>query len=145
MLRIQTVSQGANDGRVEGTVARKNLGQHIGSNFDPRGKGVGEPGILEVIKIELMAHYFLYSGTHKGEGKTRAKERTMLQYRRHGAVLWVAGPAAQEKDTGACTEPLLLAHLSSEICAEGWTVSFACTPVCACTCLCGYACECACG
>lgn len=75
MLRIQTVSQGANDGRVEGTVARKNLDQHVGSNFDPRGEGVGEPGILEVIKIELMAHYFLYSGTHKGEGKIWAKEK----------------------------------------------------------------------
>lgn len=114
-------------------MARKNLDQHVGSNFDLRGKGVGEPGILEVVKIELMAHYFLYSGTHKGEGKTWAKKRTMLECRRHGAVLWVAGPAAQEKDTGARTEPLLWAHLNSEICVGGG--HFHCLCSCVCTCV----------
>lgn len=52
MPRIQTVSQGTSDGRVEEMVARKNLGWHLESNFDPRGEGVGKTNIFEVIKIE---------------------------------------------------------------------------------------------
>lgn len=42
MLRIHTVSQGIDDGRVEEMAARKKLDWSSESNLDPRGKEVGE-------------------------------------------------------------------------------------------------------